>query len=274
MSRKFSAAELETVRQQAIDEFETVSESVYDEARSTPVILDLVEDRRPLFSADAVVMTDEPDKLVNAVEAEHRVLVNQLAEVVANAEKEVIVLTPYLVPGDSGVKFWTSLAERGVRVVIVTNSLASNNHTAVHSGYARFRKPMIEGGIELYEVRADAATAVGDDSASQLTLHTKGLLVDRRHVFIGSLNLDPRSIDINSEMGLLIDSPEMGDQLAERLYQRLGERTYRLLLDERGKLEWHATIDGEDVVETSEPLASGMRKFIAFLLKIVPDSQL
>lgn len=274
VSRKFSAAELETVRRKAIDEFETVSESVYDEARSTPVILDLVEDRRPLFSANAVVMTDEPDKLVNAVEAEHRVLVNQLAEVVANAEQEVIVLTPYLVPGDSGVKFWTSLAERGVRVVIVTNSLASNNHTAVHSGYARFRKPLIEGGIELYEVRADAGTAVGDDPASQLTLHTKGLLVDRRHVFIGSLNLDPRSIDINSEMGLLIDSPEMGDQLAERLDQRRGERTYRLLLDERGKLEWHATIDGEDVVETSEPLASGMRKFIAFLLKIVPDSQL
>ena len=98
--------------------------------------------------------------------------------------------------------------------------------------------------------------------------------MDRRYIFIGSLNLDPRSIDINSEMGVLIDSPEMGLLLAERGEQRLGEMAYRLLLDERGRIEWHAMIDGVDVVETSEPQASGMRKFTAILLKIVPDNQL
>lgn len=274
VSRRFSAEELETVRRQAIDEFETVADSVYDEARSTPLIVDIVEERRHLYSANADVMTDEPDKLVSAIEVEHRALVNGLVEVINQAEREVLVLTPYLVPGDSGVEFWTSLAQRGVRVVIVTNSLASNNHTAVHSGYAKFRKPLIEGGVELYEVRANAVIPKGEKSASQLTLHTKGLVIDRKYVFIGSLNLDPRSIDINSEMGLLIDSQEMGEALAARTDERAGMRAYRLLLDEKGKLEWHGQIDGEDVVETSEPQASGMRKFIAILLKIVPDSQL
>jgi putative cardiolipin synthase len=184
------------------------------------------------------------------------------------------VLYTYLVPGDAGVAFWTSLAQRGVQVTIVTNSLASNNHTAVHSGYAKYRRPLIKGGVKLYEVRADAVTPKDGGAASQVTLHTKGLVVDRKHVFIGSLNLDPRSIDINSEMGLIIESAELGEQVVARLEQRLPERAYRLLLDERGKLEWHATIDGEDVVETSEPQASGMRKFIAWLLKISPESQL
>jgi len=274
VSHSFSREELESLKLKVIEAYATIADSAYHEARSMPLIQDLVEDRRPLFSAEGEVITDEPDKLVNKVDIEHQVLVKRLAEVVGSAEREVVVLTPYLVPGDAGVAFWTSLAQRGVQVTIVTNSLASNNHTAVHSGYAKYRRPLIKGGVKLYEVRADAVTPKDGGAASQVTLHTKGLVVDRKHVFIGSLNLDPRSIDINSEMGLIIESAELGEQVVARLEQRLPERAYRLLLDERGKLEWHATIDGEDVVETSEPQASGMRKFIAWLLKISPESQL
>ena len=163
-----------------------------------------------------------------------------------------------------------------MRVAIVTNSLASNNHTVVHSGYSKYRKPLIDAGVELYETRANAvrANADGEVTAESLTLHTKAILIDRRLVFIGSLNLDPRSIDINSEMGLLIDSPELGEALAEGIDGRLPELAYRVVRDERGKLVWRGLVDGVEVVETSEPLASGWKKFTAFLLKIVPEGQL
>jgi putative cardiolipin synthase len=274
VTTKFSPEKIEAERQKSIREFETVSDSAYHEARSTPLILDLIEDRRQLYSAHADVVTDEPDKLVNAIEREHRVLVNHLAQVINDAEEEVLVITPYLVPGDDGLAYWTSIAARGVRVVILTNSLASNNHTPVHSAYSKYRKPLIEAGVELYETRANAVSPVGNEASELLTLHTKAIVVDRRHIFIGSLNLDPRSIDINSEMGLLIDSPELGAMLTDGADQRLGEIAYQLLLDERGRLEWHAVIDGAEVIETSEPLTSGLRRFMAFMLKIVPESQL
>ena len=107
-----------------------------------------------------------------------------------------------------------------------------------------------------------------------MTLHTKAMLFDRRHVFIGSLNHDPRSISINSEMGLLIDSAELAAFLTANMERRLAEVAYRLEVDERGRLRWHGSVDGLEVVETSEPLASGWKKFKAFVLKIVPDSQL
>ena len=274
LSSKFSEEELNAVRFEIIEEYATVGGSVYEEARTTELLEDLVNDRRHVFPAKAEVITDDPEKLVAPIAREHQVLVKRLHEVVSAAQEEVIVLTPYLVPGDQGVAFWGSLAKRGVRVVILTNSLASNNHTAVHSAYAKHRKPLLEAGVELYEARADAVTPGAGVEAEALTLHTKGLLIDRRLTFIGSLNLDPRSIEINSEMGLLIDSTELGEILGARIEERLSEMAYRLGQDARGRLEWYANIDGVEVIETSEPLASGGKKFMAFLLKIVPDSQL
>jgi putative cardiolipin synthase len=110
--------------------------------------------------------------------------------------------------------------------------------------------------------------------AESLTLHTKGMIIDRSITFIGSLNLDPRSIELNSEMGILIPNETMASSMATLVLQRLVEYTYRVDLDERGKLQWRATIDGMEVVEKSEPLVSGFTKFKVFMLKIVPESQL
>jgi putative cardiolipin synthase len=160
--------------------------------------------------------------------------------------------------------------------VIVTNSLASNNHVPVHSGYAKYRKDVIRAGAELYEVRADAGREIGarDDAPDALTLHTKVFLFDRRYLFVGSLNLDPRSIEINAEMGLLIDSPEFAGGMAVAVEERLEAAAYRLHVNERGKLEWHARIDGIEIIETKDPLTSWWLRLKAWVMKIVPDSQL
>jgi putative cardiolipin synthase len=114
----------------------------------------------------------------------------------------------------------------------------------------------------------------GSTKLEHLTLHTKGIIIDRRYTFVGSLNLDPRSIDINTEMGVMIDSKDLGNLLADNAERRIPGLAYQLKLDDKNKISWHATIDGQQVVETKEPQTSGWRRFQAWFLKIAPEKQL
>ena len=253
------------------------NEAIYERSLSSQLIKDLIEERSTYFPADSVVVTDDPEKLLNKVSADYQVLVTAIAAVVDEAKSEVVVLTPYFIPGKNGVEFWRSITKKGVRVVIITNSLASNNHIPVHSAYARYRHDIIEAGVELYEIRVDSSRVPkGSDQQGYdaVTLHTKALLVDRRDTFVGSLNLDPRSIDINTEMGVLIESADLTTGLAERLFLNLPGYTYRVTENEKGKLRWTALINGEEVVEKQEPQTSGWLRFKAFLFRIAPEKQL
>ena len=251
-------------------------ETIYESALNAPLVRDLFHDRVRPYPADSEVITDDPDKLLNKVSADHQILATRMAEVINGAEREVIVISPYFIPGNDGIAFWEGIVRKGVRVVVLTNSLASTNHPAVHAAYSRYRKKLLAAGVDLFEARANATvpderTGVGLDT---LTLHTKAVLIDGRYLFVGSLNLDPRSIDINTEMGVLIDSIEMCTPLVEAIYRDLPGFSYRLLLTDGTRLLWHADIDGKQVTETGEPLAGGWRKLQAFLLRIVPESQL
>ena len=136
---------------------------------------------------------------------------------------------------------------------------------------------MIAAGVELYEVRVDASKTTESDTKTaydSLTLHTKAAFIDRRYTLVGSLNLDPRSIDINTEAGVFIDNAELAGGIADRLFTRLPSFAYRVTESEKGKLRWTALIDGEEVVETTEPQASGWLRFKAFLSRILPEGQL
>ena len=269
--------DLATARANADKRAVETSHIIYERAISSPLIQHLLEEKVALFPAESTVVTDDPEKLLNKVSADYKVLVTALAAVVDEAESEVVVITPYFIPGKNGVEFWRSITNKGVRVVVVTNSLASNNHTPVHSGYARYRRAMLDAGVEMYEVRVDASKVPkGSDQQGyeSVTLHTKALVIDRRHMFIGSLNLDPRSIDINTEMGVLIDNAELSGGLAEKFFQNLPSFAYRVTENENGKLRWTTVIDGEKIVETSEPQASRWLRFKAFLFKIFPEGQL
>ncbi len=267
---------LPALRERLSAAMKTTGDSIYRDAIDTPLVQNLLNRTATLFPADAEVVTDDPDKLLNAVSRDQQILITRMAEVVVAATKEVMVSTPYFVPGDEGVAFWKRIVDSGVKVSIVTNSLTSTNHVAVHSAYAGYRKKLLDAGVDLYEVRANAmaAAAASGELPESVTLHTKAASIDGRYTFIGSLNLDPRSIDINTEMGVLIDATALSGPLAERFKQRLPELAYKLELDERGKILWRATIDGKEVIETSEPLASGGRKFSAWVQKIAPESQM
>jgi len=268
---------LEAVRAEIAETLGSEARTAYARAVGSPLIQDLVDNRIAMFAAAFEVVTDEPDKLTNPVSAEQKVLITRMAEVVRQAESEVLVITPYFIPGKTGVDFWAGLAGRGVRIVILTNSLASNNHIPVHAGYARYRHDIIQAGVELYELRVDATdvpTDKDDPRFESVTLHTKAVMIDRQILFVGSLNLDPRSIDINSEMGVLVDSGEMATRLADPFFAGLPDRAYRLEEDEHGSLRWHGLIDGREVVEKNEPQAGKWRRFKAFLSRILPENQL
>ncbi|MBT8074470.1 MAG: phospholipase D family protein [Xanthomonadales bacterium] len=270
-------ADLETVRANVNKDVREASRSIYGRALQSPLMREIREDKIDLYSGSSRVITDDPDKLLNRVSDDQKILVTELAKIVAEAKSDVVVITPYFIPGKRGVEFWRSITAKGVRVVILTNSLATNNHVPVHSAYARYRHDMIDAGVELYEVRVDASrppegeTGPGYDS---LTLHTKAVFIDRRMTFVGSLNLDPRSIDINTESGVFIDSGPLAAKLTSKLFEVLPTFAYRVTENEKGKLKWTVRIDGMDVVEDKEPQAGGWLRFKAWLFRAAPESQL
>ena len=171
-------------------------------ARSGLYTLNLIDGSQPLYSASARVLADSPDKLINQVNETHMRLITDLADITRQAEKEAVFISPYYIPKENGVRFVRELVDKGVRVVVLTNSLASTNHVPVHAAYARYRKDVIDAGAELYEIRANAAQSLlyDKDGPEHLTLHTKAVLIDSKKIFVGSLNLDPRSIELNAEI--------------------------------------------------------------------------
>jgi putative cardiolipin synthase len=268
--------DLETVGVEVADELNNIYETVYEKALNSQLLQDLIAGRKSLFAAPTRVLADSPDKLINKIDEAHMLLAKDLIDVVLSAKTEVAFISPYYVPGNFGVQLVRDLVAKGVRVVIITNSLASTNHIPVHSAYARYRKAIIRAGAELYEARANAARDLSgsEDGPDVLTLHTKAIYIDRRQLFVGSLNLDPRSVEINAEMGLMIDSEAMVGSLAQGANERVATLTYRVRENDKGQLEWHGRINNRDVIETKEPLTGWWRRFKAWFMKIAPESQL
>lgn len=270
-------AKVERARDSLLQEMSVAGNTIYADAINTPLMKQFFEHTLPPYIAEARLLSDKPEKLLVAVSDEQKIVVNAIREAMDAAEQEIFIFTPYFIPRKRGIEFIQQLRAKGIRIVILTNSLATNNHTSVHSAYASYRKDLLKAGVELWEARADAAKITdpdGNTTLDHLTLHTKGILIDRKRIFVGSLNLDPRSIDINTEMGLLIDSPEMGAKLSDSSSENINAIAYRLKLDDNNKISWHATIDGIEVVETRDPQTSAWRRFNAWFLKIAPEKQL
>lgn len=260
------------------EEMRKSGDSIYAKAIESPLMRQFSNDELDPYIAKARVIVDSPHKLRVKVSESQKIVATEIAKELDKAEQQIILFTPYFIPGKSGIKFLEKLRSKGVEIIVITNSLASNNHIAVHSAYSSYRRRLLEMGVELWEARADAAQITvkpGDTTLTEpLTLHTKGILIDQKSVFVGSLNLDPRSIDINTEMGILIESAELVSSFTDDAMIDIPRFAYQLRLNDQGEINWHATIDGKEVTETHEPLSSVWRRFSAWFLKIVPEQQL
>lgn len=234
----------------------------------------------------AQVLYDDPMKLASDRSEADLHLSPQLAPYMQAIEHELIVVSPYFVPGKEGVAFFEKLRERGVAVKIVTNSLSSNDVPIVHAGYKKYRKALLRAGVELYEVDKTSIQRWSDEHAAsvtealppahraELSLHAKYFILDRQQAFIGSLNLDPRSVVENTEIGTLIESPELAAYLADELAEIIDAIAFRLSL-EGSRLRWECGKDGELQVFTKEPYTSWWDRFTVNCMSILPiESQL
>lgn len=227
--------------------------------------------------AGATLIADKPSKIEsNGDPAAHETIADDVEGLIRSARSEVILISPYFVPGDRGVAIAKQLLERGVKFRVLTNSLATTDAPAVHVGYARYRKRLLEAGVELHELRrhVDAPRAdIGSFGSSQASLHAKVVVIDRRVALVGSMNMDPRSEKLNSEMGVVIRSPEISAQLV-KIYEEVSATGYRVRLDDEGKLHWASgTPDAAD--STVEPEAGlWLRLAVKLLGPVAPDEML
>ncbi|WP_152206282.1 phospholipase D family protein [Marinobacter changyiensis] len=225
---------------------------------------------------------DQPNKVESKGVKKDTYLAPTLKEWMDNVESELIIVSPYFVPGTKFTEFLTGLVDKGIKVRVLTNSLSANDVAIVHAGYQRYRKDLVRGGVELYEykrVNADGGeetkTKAKWPGASLASLHGKYLGADKRFVFVGSFNMDARSVALNTELGVLFESSEYGQRLSRAFDENIIQVAYRLTLDEDSNLRWTTLEAGELVEFDSEPLTGFWKRFYTNLLSIfVPESQL
>ena len=226
-----------------------------------------------VFSGYARIIYDCPPSINDPEPGQVADLLSKLA---MSVEKEIFFISPYLIPSETFRNSLRSLIERGVHVRILTNSLESSDSAAAVSGYAGYRKELVQMGVDLYEMRADAAKThlfkTESSNAEFLSLHAKVIIFDRNAVYVGSLNLDPRSIVWNTEIGALIESPELaGAMISDFEQDLLPDNSWSVHLNEDGDIFWQSTKE----VKTTTPARNFWQRTSIFFYSLFPiESQL
>ncbi|MDB5893463.1 MAG: phospholipase, partial [Rhodoferax sp.] len=267
-------------------------------ALAVPTLLDMK--RLPLTWAPAIVLADHPNKIEGDETDPEPTLVEGLVGLMERAQKDVLIVSPYFVPGERMMKVLTAMREKQVRIRVLTNSLASNDAPLAHAGYARYRQRLLAIGVELHEMRTEqlgrrsafgssmsgsAGAASGGSvggsgdggslaGGSRASLHSKVIVLDQRVVVIGSMNLDLRSELQNSEIALLIRSAALAKNAAEVIEPTMASGAYRVEL-RGGRLLWLPPA-GSGLAETTiEPDATlGLRLLLKVIGPLAPEEML
>lgn len=226
----------------------------------------------PTYTGTARVVVDDPAKLRTPPGKGPFAIGDSFYNTLMRAKSDVLVITPYFVPEPYGADVFEGLVARGVRVRIVTNSLAATNHPYVHGGYAPYRDQLLRAGVEFLEVRADAPRLVSG-SPTPLVLHSKLAVVDASTLFVSSTNIDPRSIRQNTEIGMVITSRDLAGEILTSVDEDVKDYTFSVELDPDGKLVWrYSGASGQEEFYT-EPNASFLQKSIATITGWLPVEQ-
>ncbi len=225
----------------------------------------------------AEIFYDHPDKLLNEVEQRSANMSPHLFKAMGKPERKVIIVSPYFIPQEQGVKRLTEWVEQGVEVIVLTNSLAATDVAAVHAGYGHYRAALLRGGVKLWELKPSdlAALEIPNNKmrktgSSQASLHAKTMTIDDSLIFVGSLNLDPRSFDLNTEMGVLVHSEKLSMMLSDWVDSKMDLFAWQLTLKSatEDKLLWHDTVTGETF--DNEPQTSRWRRFQVWFMSLFP----
>jgi len=272
-------------RRRRHDEFmEQQKNSEYMQAlRNSDLITRIKNDEFVFDWGEAHVLYDDPAKVKADRDQTDLHMSSQLQPFGTQISREMTLFSPYFVPGREGVAKFEELRTQGVRVRILTNSLASTDVAAVHAGYAKYRKYLLRAGVELYEVdetltKEQRKEKKGLEGSSKASLHAKSFVIDRERVFIGSLNFDPRSVVENTEIGVMIESPKLAEEMTAWFDQNIDRVAFRLALEEDANgeeiLVWHRSIDGENHRYTTEPNTGFWRRFGVGFMGMLPIESL
>ncbi|WP_170771851.1 phospholipase D family protein [Ruegeria lacuscaerulensis] len=255
--------------------------ALVDEALKTPYAAAVKKTAQETFTlktlrldwVPAKLYSDPPSKAAG-VDNDQPILASKLVPYFQKAESSVDVISAYFVPRKRGVKWLSELEDRGVKVRVVTNSLASNDVAPVYAHYARERRALLDGGVELFELRPDSdrVNQRGVNwGQSRAGLHTKAFTIDERYLFVGSFNWDPRSVNINTEMGVLVDSPDLTRRAVAALDEALKQNTYSVQYDEEKRVTWRSyREDGAILLNRHEPTGSFFDHIKVGFLAILP----
>ena len=251
--------------------------------RSGVPLEDMLSGKLPLSWATAHVVCDSPDKAkVEKGEEIGKLMNRRVGAAVTEVQSELLMVSPYLVPGDDGMRLLDSLRARQVQVRILTNSLMSATVLSAQAGYMRYRERMLDDGIELYEVRSQLGSSRGSgqsaamDSYGTYSLHAKLFVFDRKKLYIGSMNFDQRSMHLSTEIGLIIDSEELARQTAERfeaIVNPINSYQVELRATEPGAkpgLLWHTEENGHPVDYMAEPAQDAWKRFEVEMTALFP----
>ena len=243
-----------------------------------PIGEELDAGRMGLLWGEARAIADPPTKptTMTADEALATSVTMKVWALLLDAKSEVDITSPYLVPGEKGMAAFEDLARRKVKLTLLTNSLAANDEPLVHTGYTRYRHRLLKTGADLYELSPERTTAgkrFGTFGKSLGRLHSKTAAIDRQKIFVGSMNLDPRSATQNTEMGIVVDSPQLAREMLRVINVSKLHNSYRLRFAKGTEaLEWLTTDGEKEMILTSEPESSFLKRLYNNLIApFVPE---
>jgi putative cardiolipin synthase len=254
--------------------------AVYIEAlKNSNLAIALREGRTQFNWAKAEVMHDASEKKIRDENWQAELLISQLWPYMQKATEELIIVSPYFVPGENGANALCELSQKGIRVRILTNSLASNDVAAVHAGYAKYRKQLLEAGVILYELDEEVKKSVKKKftwlpGLSKSSLHAKTMVIDGKTMFVGSMNLDQRSLHINNEIGILFLNPEIAGSSAEAFDQNIMSVAFRLKLHDDDSIRWYLKKDDGEIIYDKEPYVSFWKKLGVWFIGRLPVESL
>ena len=252
--------------------------------RSSNLAYELENEQIRFYWGEAEIIYDQPEKILHDFDKIEYHLSPKLAPYFDGVQEELLIFSPYFVPGKEGTAFLSQLSKRGVHVRILTNSLASTDVGIVHAGYIKYRKDLLRAGVELYEMNKKLSKKArnvkkGTEGSSKASLHAKSFVFDRKQVFIGSLNLDPRALVHNTEIGAVFSSTNLAWGMGEWFDQNIVRLAFRLELQKNDagseKLLWHGLVDEEPRVFEVEPYTGFWRRLGIGFMSLWPiESQL
>ena len=250
-----------------------VLERERDVLGNTPVAQQLDSGTLTQAFAPAQVFADTPDKVAGVSAARFdKTVTGQTLALFATAREGVEIVSPYFIPGPMGLAMMQRATTAGGRVTLVTNSIGATDEPLVHDHYARYRLEMLKAGVHIYEVSATLSSRsgrLGNFGRSTGRLHAKAAVIDQRLLFVGSMNLDARSARANTEIGLVIESPELIRTASTTLFRNLlASGAYELrLASDRERIEWVETHpEGPSVVHEREPESAWLLRMKLWLL--------